>query len=402
MENRTDPPAYTMRDAAFWKIISTLGFASLFVFAAMYTTQPLLPLFTEEFGVSVSSSSLSVSLTTLGLIIGLLIISFLSDRHGRTLYIKWSVALSVIPFFIMPLTDSFWLILVLRFFQGFTLAGVPAAAIAYISEEMDRKSVSFATTLYISTNALGGMAGRVLTGYVTELYSWQTAFYGLGIAGALIAAAVIFLLPRSRRFEAADGTIRQDMEAFLFHLKNPLLLISFGLGIVLQLSFTGVWTFLPFHLQGEPFSLSLEAISYTYFAYGIGVIGSPLAGWLSVRLGIRPVRKAGVLILSAGILLTLAESVTMIVVGLCVICLGFFTAHSLTAATVGRDAPHHKGSASSLYLVSYYIGVAAGSTLLSPLWTAGGWTLLILFTAIIPIIYLAFAIAARKRLAAHA
>src|SRR5690606_27243902 len=157
----------------------------------------------------------------------------------------------------------------------------------------------------------------------------------------------------------------------------------------------------PFHLQGEPFSLSLEAISYTYFAYGIGVIGSPLAGWLSVRLGIRPVRKAGVLILSAGILLTLAESVTMIVVGLCVICLGFFTAHSLTAATVGRDAPHHKGSASSLYLVSYYIGVAAGSTLLSPLWTAGGWTLLILFTAIIPIIYLAFAIAARKRLAAH-
>ncbi|MEK6268266.1 MAG: MFS transporter, partial [Planococcus sp. (in: firmicutes)] len=48
----------------------------------------------------------------------------------------------------------------------------------------------------------------------------------------------------------------------------------------------------------------------------------------------------------------------------------------------------HKGSASSLYLVSYYIGVAAGSSVLSPLWTSGGWTGLVLFSAILPLLYI--------------
>ncbi|WP_076757541.1 MFS transporter [Edaphobacillus lindanitolerans] len=399
MEKIEDRP-YTLRDAAFWRIIGALGFASLFVFSAMYTTQPLLPVFTEEFGIGVSASSLSVSMTTLGLIIGLLVISFLSDRRGRTLYIKSSVVLAVIPFFIMPFVPSFGLLVLLRFLQGMALAGVPAAALAFISEEVDRRSASFATALYISTNALGGMTGRFITGWVTEHYSWQTAFIGLGIAGAVIAAAVLFLLPASRRFVPASGTVKEDMQAFLFHLRNPLLLLLFGLGVVLQLSFTGVWTFLPFHLGGAPFNLSLEAISYTYLAYGIGVIGSPLAGWLAGRFGLRPVRIAGILIMSAGILMTLGGTTPAVVAGLCVVCLGFFTAHSLTSATVARDARHHKGSASSLYLVSYYIGVASGSTLLSPLWSIGGWTLLIVFAAAVPVIYLIFSLAARKKIRA--
>lgn len=401
MDGQPADKSYTLRDAAFWKIIGALGFASLFIFSAMYTTQPLLPLFTQEFGIGVSAASLSVSMTTLGLIIGLLVISFLSDRRGRTLFIKSSVVLAVIPFFIMPFAPSFALIVILRFIQGVALAGVPAAALAYISEEVDRRSASFATALYISTNALGGMTGRFVTGYVTEHFSWQTAFLGLGVAGALIAAAVLFLLPPSKRFAPAEGTAKEDMHAFLFHLRNPMLVILFGLGVVLQLSFTGVWTFLPFHLGGEPFNLSLEAISYTYLAYGIGVIGSPLAGWLSGRLGLRPVRMAGILVMSAGILITLGGTTAAVVAGLCVMCLGFFTAHSLTSATVARDAAHHKGSASSLYLVSYYIGVAAGSTLLSPLWTLGGWQLLVIFVAVIPVAYLIFSLAARKKIRAR-
>lgn len=92
--------------------------------------------------------------------------------------------------------------------------------------------------------------------------------------------------------------------------------------------------------------------------------------------------------MSAGILLTLSPSLVLIAVGLCVTCLGFFTAHSLTAASVSQQATHHKGSAASLYLVAYYIGVTLGSSVLSPLWTSTGWTGLILFISIAPIVYI--------------
>src|SRR5699024_3405616 len=173
-------------------------------------------------------------------------------------------------------------------------------------------------------------------------------------------------------------------------LKNPALLLVFGLGIILQFSFTGVWTYLPFHLEAPPFSMSLQAISYTFFAYGLGVVGSPFAGWLAGFLGLKKVRIGGIIILSLGVFMTLSTAVWFIVLGLCVACLGFFTAHSLTAASVSEQATHHKGSAASLYLVAYYIGVASGSTVLSPVWNTAGWVGLVSLAGLVPVIYLVF------------
>ncbi|MFD2761190.1 MFS transporter [Lentibacillus juripiscarius] len=374
----------------FWRITISLALASFFVFAGMYAVQPLFPVFVKEFDVAVSASGLTLSLTIAGLIIGLVVLGFLSDRNGRTIFIKLSLAGSAVPFLIMPLYDSFMVLLALRFVQGVALAGLPAAALAYLSEEIDKKRVHVATALYISSNALGGMVGRVMTGYITDHFSWQMAFYALAVLGILILAAVVFMLPKSRFFEPSRDTFSHDLKAFAYHLKNPVLLLIFGLGVVLQLSFTGMWTYLPFYLEAPPFSLSLETISYMFLAYGLGVVGSPAAGWLAGHFGLRAVRLAGVFVMAVGMLLTLGPALWMIATGLCVTCLGFFTAHSLTASSVGEEVSHHKGSASSLYLVSYYIGVSLGSSALSPLWNHIGWLGLVAVIACIPVIYVLF------------
>lgn len=394
-----EPKPYTSKDREFWKIIFSLLLASLFIFANLYAVQPLLPVFVSEFGVSVSVSSLSLSLAIIGLIIGLVVLGFFSDRNGRRAYIIYSLLGSALPFFLIPFVESFTWLLALRFIQGFALAGVPAAALAYISEEIDRKNIGYATALYISSNALGGMAGRVLAGYLTDHFSWQATFMTFGAAGILLFAAVFLLLPKSRLFRPSHASFRKDITGFLYHLKNPALLVVFGLGAVLQISFTGIWTYLPFYLEAPPYSMKLQTISYFFFAYGIGIIGSPLAGRAAEKFGLRPVRRAGVFILSAGILLTLSPPIPLIAIGLCLACLGFFIAHSLTAASVGQQAEHHKGSASSLYLVAYYIGVAAGSSLLSPLWASGGWTGLVLTTALLPLLYLTVLTLYRKNAA---
>ncbi|WP_404454379.1 MFS transporter [Virgibacillus necropolis] len=388
---------YSIKDFYFWKITMSLAMASFFIFASMYAVQPLLPVFVGQFGVSVSTSSLSISLTIIGLIIGLIVLGFLSDRSGRTFFIKFSLVGSIIPFFLIPLVDSFVFLLVLRLIQGFALAGLPAASLAYISEEIDKRSVSVAMALYISSNALGGMLGRVLTGYITDHYSWEIAFYFLASVGVIILVAVFLMLPRSNRFEASNLSFSRDIEGFLFHLKNPALLLVFGLGIVLQFSFTGLWTYLPFYLEGPPFTLSLQIISYTFFAYGLGVVGSPFAGWLAGKFGIRIVRIIGIITLGFGIFLTLSNSLVVLIIGLCITCLGFFTAHSLTAASVSEQATHHKGSASSLYLVAYYVGVALGSTAFGPIFSAVGWTGLVIVAGSIPILYIIFVTGVTKR-----
>ncbi|MFJ7407338.1 MULTISPECIES: hypothetical protein [unclassified Lysinibacillus] len=55
--------------------------------------------------------------------------------------------------------------------------------------------------------------------------------------------------------------------------------------------------------------------------------------------------------LVSGIILTLSDSLIIVIVGLCIACLGFFIAHALPSATFSRTAIHQKGSAASLYLV---------------------------------------------------
>jgi len=189
------------------------------------------------------------------------------------------------------------------------------------------------------------------------------------------------------------------MAGMLYHFKNPNILLIIGMGVVLQFSFTSIWTYLPFHLENEPYSLSVKAISYTFFAYGFGVVGAPFAGWLAGYFGLRPIRNSGILVLSLGIFLTLSPSLVMIIVGLCVSCLGFFTAHSLTSSTVTEEATHHKGSAASLYLVAYYIGVSLGSSAVGPVWHFAGWNAVVFLAGALPAIYLGLVTFSQKNAA---
>lgn len=381
---------YTPENRSYWMIVLSLGLASMFIFAVMYSTQPLLPLFTEEFHISVSAASLTMSLPTISLIAGLIVLGFLSDRHGRVLFIKLSIFLSLLTFFCIPFAHSFPMIAVIRFVQGFMLAGVPAAALAYIAEEIDTKHSALVTAFYISCNALGGMIGRVVTGYVSEHQTWQYAILYLSAFGVLVLVFVSFSLPKSKNFAPGERTLRTDFHGFYQHMKNPLLLLMFGLGIALQMSFTGMWTYLPFHLTGPPYGMPLDSISSLYFAYGFGIIGAPTASYLSNRFSLYFLRNTAIIVLLAGLAMTLSSSIPGVVAGLCITCFGFFTAHSLTASTVSSTAESQKGLASSLYLVSYYVGVATGSTLLSPIWSSWGWNGLVIFTIAVPFFYTLF------------
>lgn len=387
---------YTMRDAKFWGMVISLGLASAYIFAVMYAFQPLLPILTQQFGISISYASTTMSIMTVGLIIGLLAIGFASDRYGREWFVKSAILIVAVPFVILPFVTDFAWVVVLRFVQGIALAGVIAVGLAYLGEEIHPKFRSTATALYISFNSIGGMLGRVLTGGLAEKHSWDFALYVLAATGIVIFIIILIFLPKSRNFMPSEVSVAKDVKGFLVHLKNPKLVIIFGFGMVLQMTFTSVWTYLPFYLNAAPFNWSLHRISFIYLTYGFGIVGAPLAGFLASKMGLPIVRTIGVATLVIGVIITMIPSTTGIIVGMCAICLGFFVAHSLMASTVTMEATHHKGSASSLYLVSYYIGVAIGSSAFSTIWESYHWQGITLLAASLPIVYSAITLITRK------
>src|SRR5690625_5855513 len=113
-----------------------------------------------------------------------------------------------------------------------------------------------------------------------------------------------------------------------------LFVTRFGLGIILQQSFTRICTYLPIHIDQAPYNLSAQAIGYLFFAYIFGVIGPPISSSLANRFGTKKVRNSGMIILTIGLLLTMSTSLFLIIFSLCNICFVFFTSYSLTATFV--------------------------------------------------------------------
>ncbi|MBF0709142.1 MFS transporter [Alkalihalobacillus hwajinpoensis] len=380
---------YTSKDAGFWRAAVSLGCGALLVFSALYAFQPLLPIFASEFHLTATTSSLLMSMPVITMIPGLLILGFVSDRYGRTVVMKISLLFVLSSLLIMPFMNSFLLLLIIRCIEGFFLAGIPASAMAYLADEVAPSNVGLATSIFIASNAMGGLSGRVATGYLTDLYSWQVSF--IILAGFAIIAIICFywLLPPSRFFKGGNSSVIKDMKGMFVHLRDRRLLSLFTLGFLIQVIFTGVWTYLPFFLKQDPFSLSLKWISLAYFAYILGVVSPPIAGRISSRIGLRRTMVTGLLLLTLGVAITLYQELIVVMIGLCVICAGFFISHSMASASVAKTAEHHKSGASSFYLISYYAGVAAGSSGVGILWDGLGWIGVVsLLILIVPLLLL--------------
>ncbi|KAB7706619.1 MFS transporter [Bacillus aerolatus] len=400
MNDQPQVRKYTTKDKEFWRMMGALVCASLITFANMYFTQPVMPLFVKKFEISSAEASLSMSLTIIALMAGLLVFGFLSDRFGRRRIMDIGLAFSILPLIVMPFLPSFEALLFLRIIQGFFLAGIPAAAIAYVSEEVAVKSIGLGIMLYIASNSMGGMFGRASFGYVADAASYEAALYALIAADVVLFLLYLWWIPSSRFFKPSKRPFMEDIRGMAHHTKNTMLIPLFLSGIMMQGAFTGLWTYLPFYLHGEPFEWSLKTISFLYFAYSAGVAGSVIAGKLSERFSKTNMLMAGAFFFTSGSLLTISHSGGLIILGLALNCLGFFVSHSLMTAIVNERATHHKGGASSLYLFSYYLGAAAGTTLTAFLWESAGWTgvALLTFMAIPSVIWVGLSGESNKKL----
>lgn len=80
----SQPNVYIKRGTPqFMRVTLALFSAGLATFALLYCVQPILPVLSQEFGLSPASSSISLSISTAMLAVGLLFTGPLSDAIGR-------------------------------------------------------------------------------------------------------------------------------------------------------------------------------------------------------------------------------------------------------------------------------------------------------------------------------
>ena len=351
--------------------------AGLSTFASIYCVQPLLPLFARHFNESAASSSLALSLTTLSLALCMLVAGSLAEAWGRKPVMLVALGLASVLGLACAFVDSWPVLLVLRTLVGVALSGLPALAMAYVGEEFDPPSLPSAMGLYISGNALGGLAGRLRSGGLADLGGWPLAMGGIAAMSLASTALFAWLLPPSRHFRAQALSLRGLAGNLRMHLRTPALRKGLALGFLLMGCFIAVFNYAGFHLAAAPFHLSSTVIGLLFTVYLLGSASASRAGALVQRFGARRAVQAGIGLMLAGAAALAAPWLGVVVVGLALLTCGFFAAHAVASGQVGQLAHGAKAQAASLYLCAYYLGSSVLGYAGGALWEHLGWTALL-------------------------
>ncbi|MFE3372240.1 MFS transporter [Streptomyces sp. NPDC059173] len=347
--------------------------AGVAAFALLYSTQALLPAVSASFDATAGQASWTVSAATGALALFVLPLSALSERFGRRQMMTVSLAIAVLVGLLVPFAPSMGALIALRAVQGAALAGLPASAMAYLAEEVRPKALIAAIGLFVAGNSIGGMSGRILTGWVAQAWGWRAALAAVGLLALACAAAFHFLIPRAKNFRPGSLNPKALAKTVATHLGNPLLVRLYAIGALFMTVFGAVYTVIGYRLVEEPFSLPQGVIGSIFLVYLVGTVSSAAAGRLVARLGRRGALYLAVSTTAAGLLLSLTDRLAAVLLGLVLITAGFFAGHAVASSSVSRTATEGRAQASALYQSAYYLGSSAGGTLGAVAFHAGGW-----------------------------
>ena len=380
--NAADPSWTERGSPAYRRIVIALFLSGYATFSLLYCVQPLLPLFSRHFRLDAAQSALALSLATGLLAPSILLAGALSEAVGRKSLMAASLCIAAGLNLLAAAAPNWTSLLILRALEGLALGGAPAIAMTYLAEEIHPSGLGLAMGLYIGGTAIGGMAGRLVTGIAAELSGWRGALGVIGLLGVASAIAFVWLLPPSRNFRRRPGfDPRFHLDAWTRHLRTPGLGALFALGALLMGSFVTLFNAAGYRLLAPPYDLNQAEVGAVFVIYLLGTVASTLAGSLSDRIGRKPVLAAALCLSLLGLGLTVAAPLAMVIAGLALFTVGFFAGHAVASGSVGRLAVGAKAHAASLYLLSYYLGSSLLSLVGGWLWEQGGWPAVAAFCA---------------------
>jgi len=348
------------------------------------------------FHASKTGVGMTVSAATLGVAISAPIFGALTERLPRKRVIVASLIGVSLPTLLAATSTSLAQLIFWRFLQGIMVPGIVAVIVTYIGEEWPPQRVALVMSFYVSGTALGGFTGRVSSGFLADWFGWRVSFLVLGASALAGAAAVAAWLPRGRRRPPAPATKTGEL-GFVYQVqglfRNRRLVATFAVGFNVLFSQVGVFTWITFHLSAAPYLLSTKALSSLFFVYLVGLVVTPAAGFLITRVGLRAGIGGAILCSITGVLLTLAPTLPVIILGLVLLSSGVFIAQTASQSHLRVAAPAGaRVTAAGLYLTFYYLGGTAAGVVPGAFWALGKWPACVGFIVTIQVVALAIAL----------
>jgi predicted MFS family arabinose efflux permease len=341
-------------------------------FLNLYSPQALLPELSREFGATAAEIATIMTASTLAVALTAPVTGAIADTFGRKRVIAFALFAITVPTVMLTLAHDVHTIAVWRFVQGLFMPAIFAVTVAYIGDEWPTNEVAGVTGVYVTGSSIGGFAGRIVPGALADLVGWRWAFLVLAAMTLVAAVAILFMLPRERRFVRSEG-LAASAAQMLRHLRNPQLIATFAIGFGTLFNFIAAFTYVSFHLAAPPYNFSSTWLGALFFTYLGGTAMTPWTGRLIARYGRRNFVLRVIAIWIAGALLLLAPELPLIIGGLVVCATCGMLCQSVSTSYIAVSAKQGRSSAVGLYVTCFYIGGSVGAFLPGLTWTSLGW-----------------------------
>lgn len=341
------------------------------MFAAMYSTQAILPELGREFHVSASETGLTISVLIVALAMSAWFWGPFSDRIGRRRALVLASALLVVPSLAAAIAPTFGLLLLARVAQGLCMPGLLTVGVPYSAEVFVPRIGARAMGYYLGSLVAGGLVGRIGVAMLTAVVGWRSALAALALLPLLATVTMRRSLPLE---PASASTSRQVSRAAVGALlRNRSLIAATIGGSSLFFGFVAAFSYVDFRLERAPFSVPPAAASLVFLLWLFGAVG-PTAGRLAGRFGWHRIAVGGLLLSSVGLTVSLAPALPLLVVGLALTALGTFAGVTAFQLGVAAATEHDRGMATAFFYSVYYLAGGLGGYLPGLAWQAWGWS----------------------------
>jgi MFS transporter, YNFM family, putative membrane transport protein len=352
---------------------TVIGVTAFLTLVDLFATQAILPSLVERYHSTPGMVGLAVNASTLGMAISGLAVALFSTRIDRRLGILVSLAVLSIPTVLLAFAPSLTVFALLRIAQGLCMSAAFTLTLAYLGERVSAMDQASAFAAYITGNVASNLVGRLVAAAAAQYLGLSGNFYlfaALNLAGAVL---VYFTIERTPKMQDMGGLHRSPWAAMRDHLTNGPLVATFAIGFCILFAFIGTFTYVNFVLAAPPLGVSRMQLGFVYFVFLPSIFTTPQAGLAVARLGTRGGIWAGLALAGIGLPLLLTDTLWLVLTGLVLVGVGTFLAQAIATGFVGRAARGDRGSASGIYLASYFAGGLAGAALLGQVFERLGW-----------------------------
>mgnify|MGYP002147261388 CR=1 FL=1 len=148
----------------------------------LYAVQPIQPLFEKEFELSRFEAVIFTTAIMLPLGFAPIFYGYILETFSSKRFLKNAVLLLGLLELLFAYTDTYFFLLSIRGLQGLLIPAVLTSLMSYISFITPKEKVQQAIGYYIGATIFGGFIGRLLSGFLSDLFGWRLFFVLLGIA----------------------------------------------------------------------------------------------------------------------------------------------------------------------------------------------------------------------------